>query len=245
VPATATGSFTEGDRVRVTVASSRPAVVAAWSARLAGLPRLRVTGAAATDAQALHAALGSTEPHVVLLDVAALEWLDAEALRRLRGERSEPRVLLVCDSAGPQLVEIVLRNRLDGYLVRDERAELCAKAILSVRRGDLWLPRTGLAAALHARLSEPTRQAEAVKQTNAAPRAALTKREQQVADCVRNGCSNSEIARALGIKRDTVKKHLRSVFGKLGVQSRTEITADDSPAELTATQAGRVSQALA
>jgi DNA-binding NarL/FixJ family response regulator len=218
-------SLPESGAVKVAVASSRPAVVAAWVARLAGEPRLRVAGAPASDARSLVAALAREAPQVVLLDVAALEWVESGALRPSRAERSGPRVLLVCDSAGQQLVELVLRNRLDGYLVRDERAEACAKAILGVNRGELWLPRAGLAAALYARLNDAP-QASAVDQApKAVPRVALTERERQVADCVRNGSSNSEIARALGIKRDTVKKHLRSMFGKLGVQSRSEIAA--------------------
>jgi DNA-binding NarL/FixJ family response regulator len=173
----------------------------------------------------LEAELAREAPQVLLLDVAAFEWLETGALRTLRAERPGPRVLLVCDSAGPQLVELVLKNRFDGYLVRGQRIDLYAKAILAVSRGELWLPRTGLAAALYARLQEATPAPAADKTPRVAPRVALTERERQVADCVRNGSSNSEIARALGIKRDTVKKHLRSMFGKLGVQSRSEIAA--------------------
>jgi DNA-binding CsgD family transcriptional regulator len=48
----------------------------------------------------------------------------------------------------------------------------------------------------------------------------LTGRESQVVAHVRQGCSNKEIARRLGIQEDTVKKHLQAVFGKLGVHRR-------------------------
>ena len=48
----------------------------------------------------------------------------------------------------------------------------------------------------------------------------LTARELQVVGFLRRGCINKEIARELGIKEDTVKKHLQSVFAKLGVHRR-------------------------
>jgi len=42
----------------------------------------------------------------------------------------------------------------------------------------------------------------------------------QVVELLRRGCINKEIARELGIMEDTVKKHLQSVFAKLGVHRR-------------------------
>lgn len=48
----------------------------------------------------------------------------------------------------------------------------------------------------------------------------LTGRESQVVAHVRQGFTNKEIARRLGIQEDTVKKHLQAVFGKLGVRRR-------------------------
>jgi DNA-binding CsgD family transcriptional regulator len=50
----------------------------------------------------------------------------------------------------------------------------------------------------------------------------LTPREHEVLALVADGLRNREIARALEISEHTVKFHLASVFGKLGVSSRTE-----------------------
>jgi DNA-binding NarL/FixJ family response regulator len=48
----------------------------------------------------------------------------------------------------------------------------------------------------------------------------LTGRESEVVAHVRQGLTNKEIARHLGIQEDTVKKHMQAVFGKLGVHRR-------------------------
>ena len=57
------------------------------------------------------------------------------------------------------------------------------------------------------------------------PEISLTQRELEVLGMVARGRSNDAIARELFLSRSTVKSHLAHVYGKLGVQSRTEALA--------------------
>ena len=50
----------------------------------------------------------------------------------------------------------------------------------------------------------------------------LTRRELEVLQCICAGSSNQEIAEKLVITQSTVKKHTGSIYGKLGVSSRTQ-----------------------
>lgn len=53
--------------------------------------------------------------------------------------------------------------------------------------------------------------------------AMLTPREQQIAAAIADGRSNRDIALQLGITEQTVKNHLTSIFGKVGVGSRLQL----------------------
>lgn len=68
--------------------------------------------------------------------------------------------------------------------------------------------------------------------------AALSVREAQVLRLLARGYSNHEIARGMCISRDTVKYHLKNLYGKLGARRRTE-------ALLVAGRAGLLADAFA
>jgi DNA-binding NarL/FixJ family response regulator len=118
-------------------------------------------------------------------------------------------------------VERVLRHDFHGFLLASHAPESWAKAISAVGRGELWLPRAMLQKALSAsaRSFDEDRPAAADRPIDAAT-GQLTKREAQIVAQLRDGLSNKEIAVRLGVCEDTVKKHLQSVFGKLGVRRR-------------------------
>lgn len=51
----------------------------------------------------------------------------------------------------------------------------------------------------------------------------LTRREQAVLDLISNGLTNKEIAEALFISPNTLKVHIRNLYGKMGVENRTQV----------------------
>ncbi len=68
--------------------------------------------------------------------------------------------------------------------------------------------------------------------------ARLTERERQVLDLVARGRKNKEIAEALVITGNTVKRHLKAIFEKLGVHTRSAAAARAASAGLPATRGG-------
>lgn len=205
---------------QVLLASARPELAAAWRVQLAAEPGIALQDPPAGDARTLeqHLANGSC-PDVLLLDHTLLGRLGAPALEALQRRPETLRVLLLCDEPGPTCAATVLRHRFHGYLPTECPPDVCAKAIRTVRHGDIWLPRALLAQALAELLH--LHPAAPPQQPGDGPLRTLTRRERQIVEHLRRGCTNKEIALALGIMEDTVKKHLQSVFSKLGVHRRT------------------------
>ncbi|MBB5018229.1 DNA-binding NarL/FixJ family response regulator [Chitinivorax tropicus] len=85
--------------------------------------------------------------------------------------------------------------------------------------GGLWVGRSLLATLLRSMQTLP-----AATTATVAPLTTLTEREQEVARLAAKGQSNKEIARQLDITERTVKAHLTSVFQKLGVSDRLQLT---------------------
>jgi two-component system nitrate/nitrite response regulator NarL len=63
---------------------------------------------------------------------------------------------------------------------------------------------------------------EAPPPPHATEAAALTQREREVLDYLKDGLSNKEIARALALQEVTIKLHIRGICRKLGAKNRTQ-----------------------
>jgi DNA-binding NarL/FixJ family response regulator len=208
------------DRITVLIASDRPSMLLALSSLLRH-PAIDLLSEEPIEPQGLAAEVARHAPAVLLLDAAMLDRLDERAVQGTLGRNVDTNVLLVGDEFGHGRVVDVLRHRFQGYLATTCTSEVCLKAVRAVDRGELWLSRTALANAIAQLLPNVEPIASSAPALNGVElRQGLTPREMQIVELVRRGCSNKEIAHALGVVEDTVKKHLQSVFGKLGVHRR-------------------------
>ena len=126
-------------------------------------------------------------------------------------ETSGPTLFLVAEEASASYV--VQAAAHGGSVVSDR-----------VSRERLLLALRAVAAGLEVR-EPPTVSAPARLRADSAAATEpgqLTEREQQILQLLGEGLGNRDIARALALSDHTVKFHLRSIFQKLGVRSRTE-----------------------
>ena len=207
--------------IHVVLASGRQHLLDTLQRRLACEPDIRMLGV--TDPECLLHRLAERRPELLLLDQSWLDGLDLREIHLLREHAAKVRVLLWCDAAFDGLVDRILQHGFDGFLLTHDSPDTCVKAFRAVVRGELWLPRALLARALSLRRHAPdpgdaTAPADLLHMEARHP---LTRREAEVVALLNEGFSNKEIARRLGIMEDTVKKHLQSVFGKLGVRRRS------------------------
>jgi two-component system, NarL family, response regulator LiaR len=156
-------------------------------------------------------------PDLVIMDVRLRGGVSGiEAARRLQAEAPESRILMLSASDRFGDAEEAILAGACGYLLKDSSEDAIAAGVRAAAEGDSPLsPR--IAAELLRRYREDRAPAE---------RSPLTDREGAVLRLMMDGRSNPEIAAELAISKQTVKNHVSSVLGKLGVENRTQAAAE-------------------
>jgi DNA-binding NarL/FixJ family response regulator len=175
-------------------------------------PQLRVV-ADYPDAESALADMVQQRPDVVLMDVKPPNMDGVECVRRLK--RLLPTVLVVMLTVhddNDSLFNSILAGA-DGFLLKDTVPARLVEAIEEVRNGGF--PMTPQIA---------RRIVRRFRKADPAPTAVenLTPREQEVLEQLALGSRYKEIGDNLGISLDGIRFHIRGVYNKLHVHSRTE-----------------------
>jgi two-component system, NarL family, nitrate/nitrite response regulator NarL len=182
-------------------------------------PSITVVGAVTTAAEA-YQVLKHESPDIVLLS----ERLNGELTggfqlaRQLRGARRQLLFIMLLDSLNSGSVVEAFRAGASGVFTRDGSLESLRKCIATVVRGEVWASSEALRFLIAALSSASMPSVDPNRM------ALLTKRECEVVSLAADSVKNREIALRLGISGHTVKNYLFSIFRKLGVGSRVELT---------------------
>lgn len=146
---------------------------------------------------------------LVLLDYemgAAIEALHELRSRLVR----RPRVALYSAPGNPDEAMRCLNLGYDGYLPRTMSASAIVCAIQLMIRGERFVPS----------ITIDGTPRTMVDRGGTLP--SLSPRQSEILSLVATGASNKHIARALQVEEVTVKSHVKAIFRKLGVHTRTE-----------------------
>lgn len=147
-------------------------------------------------------------PDVALLDLR-MPLLDGDgAVEEIRRQNSSAYIIILTTYDTDNEIARAVKAGARGYLLKDAPRQDLLDCIRRVSRGEMCIP-APLVAKLAATVSSES----------------LTGREVNVLELLAKGWSNKEIGANLCISETTVKSHLRSVFAKLNVLSRTEAIA--------------------
>jgi DNA-binding NarL/FixJ family response regulator len=178
---------------------------------------MQVIGEAADGLEAVELA-ARLQPDVIVMDVRLPHLNGIEATRAITTRFPKIKVLILSAYDNDSYVFPLLEAGASGYLLKTASGAELAEAIRLVHSGQTALsPR--ISAKLVGRLGgrQPYR-AEGMAE-------GLTEREMDVLRAAARGRANKTIAAELGISVQTVQVHLRNIFGKLGVGSRSEAVA--------------------
>ncbi len=123
----------------------------------------------------------------------------------IRREDASARIVILTTYDSDNDIFRAIKAGAKGYLLKDARREELLDCIRKVNRGETCIP-----------------QAVMQKLVTGISSEALTDREAEVLQLLADGKSNKEIGTKLFISEFTVKGHLRNIFTKLNVLSRTE-----------------------
>jgi DNA-binding NarL/FixJ family response regulator len=185
-------------------------------------PEIEVVGEAANGEEAV-AAAEALRPDVALMDVQMPVLDGVAATRRLHASRPECRVILLTTFDDDEYVFEGLRAGAVGYLLKDAPSARLLDAIRAAARGESFL-QPSVAAKVVAEFTRLAAQAPAESASQRAAQAMpepLSERELEILKLVAAGASNKEIA---GQLEGTVKNHVTSLLGKLGVSGRMQAT---------------------
>lgn len=203
----ADGSPSDGP-IRLVIADDHWVVREGLRMYLGRDPGFEVVGEAEDGAQAVRMAV-ERHPDVVLMDLLMPVMDGISAIEAIRREAPRVEIVALTSVLEDDLVVGAVRAGAIGYLLKDARGSELKEAIRAAAGG-----RVHLSAPAAARLLREVRSPEAP--------GSLTERETEVLRLVSLGLANKEIAQRLGIGEGTVKTHVSSLLGKLGLQSRTQ-----------------------
>jgi DNA-binding NarL/FixJ family response regulator len=189
-----------------------------WVKLLNTEPGFKCIGAHGSGEAAL-TAFQATRPDVVLMDINLPGMSGIECTARLKEMMPKTQVLIVTVYADNDYVFEALKVGASGYLLKCSAPAELARAIREVVGGGA--PMSGQIA----RRVIDVFRAPARTPGPAMDAAALTPREQETLELVARGYSNKEIASRLGASVETIRVHIRHIYEKLHVHSRTEAAA--------------------
>jgi two-component system response regulator NreC len=179
-------------------------------------PDMEVVGEASNGADAVTRA-AETRPDVVLMDIGMTGLSSFEAIRQIKRNRPETKVLFLTMYDDEDYLVECMEVGAGGYVLKDSPAAQLISAIRDVNRGGSYLsPR------MLSQLVDDFRSR--IKSAHRLPRfATLTAREKEVLKVLAEGSSVKEIANSLKLSVKTVEAHKFNLMRKLDIHNKAQL----------------------
>jgi DNA-binding NarL/FixJ family response regulator len=200
--------------IRVAIVDDQAIVRAGLARILSPADGFEVVAECADGRQAVEE-LPPLRPDVVLMDVRMPTLDGIAATAQLRALDDPLDVLVLTTFGEDEVLWGAIEAGAAGFVLKDSTAEDLIAAVQAVAGGAAWFD-----PAVAPRMLDRYRRVVAPAARDAARLDLLTDREHDVLRLMARGATNAEIAATLFVAEATVKTHVGSIFGKLGVRDR-------------------------
>ena len=207
------------DSIKILLAEDHAVVRESIREALSREPEFKVVGEASDGDEAVKLAR-DLKPDVILMDVAMPRLNGIEATRQIKAFQPAVSILVLTAYDDEQYIFSVLSAGAAGYLLKDVGVSDLVEAIKAVHRGE---------SILHPNIAKKVLQkfrAGKGEVPGEPSTEMLSEREVTVLKLAAGGLSNNAIAQELHLSVSTIESHLRTIFSKLGVGSRTEAVVE-------------------
>ncbi|OIP98673.1 MAG: hypothetical protein AUK35_10615 [Zetaproteobacteria bacterium CG2_30_46_52] len=185
----------------------------------AGLSLLAKAGDCATAIEALQ----KDQPQVLVCDLGLPDGQGIDVIHFAKARYPNIEILVVTMMGDEAHVVEALEAGASGYLLKKQAFDDLAESILCLKRGEAALsPEIARFLLKRFNANLPIKENKACKENP------LTDRESEVLILISKGYSYDEIASAFGISTNTVRTHIRNIYRKLSVCSRSEAVFEAS-----------------
>lgn len=205
--------------LRVVIVEDDPVIRRMLAEVIDDAPALTVE-AAYSDAESAFSGIQDRLPDVVVMDIQLPKMSGVDCTRLLKERFPDLQIVIFTVFADTDQILKALKVGASGYLLKRSSPEEIVTAVRQVWEGGAPMS-PGIARKVVEALRTPPVSA-AREQEDKQKQWRLTTREAEILDYLAKGFSGKEMAAQLGVEEVTIRFHLKNIYSKLHVRSRTE-----------------------
>jgi len=201
------------NKISILIADDHKLIRETWSYILNSDPRFKVVASCGNGEDAI-ALAKEKHPGVILMDINMTPFSGIEATKQIRKLMPDSKIIGVTMHSQPVYAKKMLQIGARGYVTKNSSKEEMIKAILEVYQGNKYICEE-----IRNLISD---QALEEKQDSININA-LTEREMQIINLIKQGFSSREISKSLEISMKTVEVHRHNILKKLKLKNAASL----------------------